>query len=664
MKHDHHADDSNGHQSHHEHMAQDFRTRFWVSLALTIPILVLSPAFKSLIGLGDMLRFSLEQYALLAFATAVFIYGGKPFLTGLRDELAERSPGMMTLVGLAITVAYGYSAAVALGLPGKTFFWEAATLIVIMLLGHWIEMRSVMAASSALEKLAALLPSTAHRRTSGGDVEDVPVSDLAPGDEIIIKPGEKVPADGRITKGESSVNEAMITGESVPVSKRAGDDVIGGAVNGEGSLTVEVAKTGDDSYLSQVISLVRQAQDSKSRSQSLADRAALWLTIIAIASGTLTLLFWFGIAGRDFVFSLERTVTVMVITCPHALGLAIPLVAAVSTSIAAQHGFLIRNRTAFEQARRIGAVLFDKTGTLTLGEFRVDAVYPVDGREEDDVLRLAASVEGHSEHPIAKGIAATAEERGITPASPQNFEAIKGKGARATVDGANVAVVSPGYLEEQDIDPAQHLPQKALDHEGTVVHVLVDSQPAGAIALADAVRETARPAIQKLQSMGIKCMMITGDNDKTAYNVAHETGLDDYFSEVLPDRKADKVKKVQDKGIVTAMVGDGINDAPALAQADVGIAIGAGTDVAMETADLVLVKSNPGDVPAIISLAHSTRRKMLQNIFWATAYNALAIPLAAGVLAPWGIVLNPAAGAVLMSLSTVIVAINARMLRL
>ncbi len=664
QKHEHSGEEHNGHDhsSHHEHMARDFKQRFWISILLTIPVLALSPMFKELVGLEGFLRFSGENYVLLGFSAAVYFYGGYPFYTGLFDELKKRSPGMMTLIGLAISVAFFYSAAVALGLQGKTFFWEVATLVDVMLLGHWIEMRSVMSASSALEELAKLLPGTAHR-ISGDETEDVPVDELKPGDRIRIKPGEKVPADGEIKDGESSVNESMLTGESEPVPKMAGDKLIGGAVNGEGGLIVEVTQTGKDSYLSQVIDLVKGAQESKSKSQNFADRAALWLTVIALSAGAATMAAWWGFAGKDFVFSLERTVTVMVITCPHALGLAIPLVAAVSTSLAASNGFLIRNRVAFEKSRQLGAVLFDKTGTLTLGQFRVFDVATAVDMDEDELLKLAAGVETGSEHPIAQGIMNTLQERELEPYEMENFQAIKGKGAKALVNGREVAVVRREYLEEINIESdAANIGEK-LSKGTTTAYVVTDGKLAGALSLSDQVRESSKRAVAELKKMGIKTMMITGDNESTAEKVAREVGIDDFFASVLPDQKAEKVKQVQAQGFTVAMTGDGVNDAPALAQADVGIAIGAGTDVAMETADIVLVRSDPQEVTSMIKLAGKTHSKMIQNLFWASGYNILAIPLAAGVLAKWGIILSPAAGAVLMSLSTVIVAANARLLR-
>ncbi|MGZ5556058.1 MAG: heavy metal translocating P-type ATPase, partial [Candidatus Aminicenantales bacterium] len=547
------------------------------------------------------------------------------------------------------------------GLRGNIFFWELATLIDIMLLGHWLEMRAVSGASRALEELARLMPSEAHLLRPGGAVIDVPLAELKAGDRVVIKPGEKVPADGDVVEGETAVNEAMLTGESVPVSKRAGAGVIGGSVNGEGSITVEIRKTGRDSYLSQVIDLVRQAQESKSRTQNLSDRAALGLTIVAIGAGALTLVLWLALSGKGFAFALERMVTVMVITCPHALGLAVPLVVAVSTAISARNGLLIRNRIAFEEARKIQAVIFDKTGTLTEGRFGVtDRLVFDESIGEDAVLRLAAAVEARSEHPIAKGIVASSP--GALPAV-EGFLAIPGKGAQGRVEGWEVKVVSPGFLAENEIDLRDPRIARLSAQGKTVVVVLIDGRPGGALALADVIRPESKAAVARLKSMGVKCMMLTGDNRLVAQWVAEELGLDDYFAEVLPQDKVRKIQEVQGRGLVVAMVGDGVNDAPALAQADVGIAIGAGTDVAVETADIVLVRSNPLDAAAIIRLARATYRKMVQNLAWATGYNAVAIPLAAGVLYRAGILLSPALGAVLMSLSTIIVAFNAQLLK-
>ncbi len=658
---EHGDDDGHDHRSHHAHMAADFRRRFWVSTALTVPVVALSPMVQGLVGLTDALSFPFDSYVQWALSTAIFIYGGRPFLKGLYDELTDRNPGMMTLIGLAVTVAYVYSSAVVFGLSGRVFFWELATLIDVMLLGHWIEMKSVMGASRALESLVELMPSQAHRLTDSGDTEDVPVDDLAGGDRVLVKPGEKIPIDGKVVDGRTSVNESMLTGESKPVEKGEGDEVIGGAINGEAAITVEVQKTGDETYLSQVVEMVRRAQESKSRTQNIADRAAMWLTITALSVGALTLAAWL-IAGREFVYSLERMVTVMVITCPHALGLAVPLVVAVSTAIAAKNGLLIRDRSAFERARKVDAILFDKTGTLTEGRFGVSEVIAMGDRDEDELLKLAASLESRSEHPIAEGIVEAAKEREIELSAPEDFEAIPGKGAQATVDGANVKVVSPGYLDENDVQADSEDARKAAAKGKTVVYVLVDDEVAGAIALADVIRDESHEALARLREMGIQTMMITGDAEAVAKWVADELELDDYFAEVLPDAKADKVREVQDRGLVVAMTGDGVNDAPALAQADVGIAIGAGTDVAVESADIVLVRSDPRDATAIMSLARATYRKMIQNLLWATGYNVIAIPLAAGVLFWAGIVLSPAAGAAVMALSTVIVAVNARFL--
>ena len=648
------------HHDHHAHMVADFKKRFWVSLIITVPILILSPMIQTLIGLGDSIRFPGDLYILFILSTVVFFYGGYPFLKGLYNELKSAKPGMMTLIAVAITTAYLYSSAVVFGLSGKIFFWELVTLVDIMLLGHWIEMKSIMGASRALEELARLMPSDAHKLMPDGSIKDVPLGELKMADRVIIKPGEKIPADGEVVDGETSVNEAMLTGESKPVSKKAGAKVIGGSINGEGSITVEVKKTGKDSFLSQVIELVKEAQESKSKTQDLANRAALWLTIIALTVGSITLFIWLVVMNKDFAFALERTVTVMVITCPHALGLAVPLVVAVSTAISAKNGLLIRNRAAFEKARNIQAIIFDKTGTLTQGKFGVtDTITFSNDIDEKLLLKYAASVEVHSEHPIAKGIVSSSKET----FSVEGFRAIPGKGAQANVNSRDVKVVSPGYLREQNIPVTDERVDKLFSQGKTVVFVMIDGKLCGAIALADIIRPESKKAISMLKEMGIKCMMLTGDNKQVAKWVSEEIGLDEYFAEVLPQEKVTKVKEVQLRGLVVAMTGDGVNDAPALAQADVGIAIGAGTDVAVETADIILVRSNPLDAMAIIGLARATYRKMVQNLAWATGYNAFAIPLAAGVLYKSGILLSPAMGAVLMSLSTVIVAINARFLR-
>ncbi len=646
---------------HHAQMVADFRRRFWVSLVLTIPVLALAPLIQGALGLREALAFPGDALAQFAFATVVFLYGGWPFLTGTVDELRGRQPGMMTLIALAIGVAYVYSSAVVFGLPGEVFFWELATLVVVMLLGHWVEMRSVMGASRALEKLVRLMPDDAHRVDVDGSTEDVAVSELGKGDRVLVKPGEKIPVDGSVIDGRTSVNQAAVTGESQPVEVGEGDEVIGGTINGDSVITVEVQKTGDESYLSQVVQMVQEAEASRSRTQDLADRAALWLTIIALSAGAITLTSWL-VAGSPVVFAVARMVTVMVITCPHALGLAIPLVVSVSTSVGAQSGLLIRDRSAFERAREIDAVVFDKTGTLTEGRFGVTDVVALSNMDETDILRLAAGLESQSEHPIAAGIVRKATDDGVDYPTPSDFHAIPGKGAQAQVHGRDVKAVSPGYLGEQGLSVDQARVGRLAEGGKTVVYVLVDDHLVGAIALADIIREDSRKALSQLKAMGIQAMMLTGDSEEVARWVAQELELDGYFAEVLPDEKSAKIQEVQARGLTVAMVGDGVNDAPALTQADVGIAIGAGTDVAIESADIVLVRSNPQDVLNIVRLSRATYGKMAQNLGWATGYNVVAIPLAAGVLYQAGILLSPAAGAVLMSLSTVIVAINARLL--
>lgn len=650
------------HRAHdHTAMVADFRRRFWICLVLSVPVLATDHMLQNWFGLG-FLRFPGDQIVQFVLSTIVFIYGGWPFLTGIIRELSTHRPGMMTLIAMAISVAYFYSSAVVFGLPGMPLFWELVTLIDIMLLGHWIEMKSVMGASAALEKLVRLMPADAHKVEEDGSTRDTPVTELRRGDRVLIKPGEKIPTDGEVVEGRTSVNESMLTGESRPVSKDMGEQVIGGAINGEGAITVRVNRTGDETYLAQVIELVRHAQESRSRTQDLANRAALYLTIIAITVGGLTLIVWLTL-GSTIAFAIERTVTVMVIACPHALGLAVPLVVAVSTAIAAGSGLLIRDRTAFESARNLQAVVFDKTGTLTEGRFGVTDIIPLAGETEERVLSLTASLESQSEHPIALGIVNSAQERGITYPQPQDFQAIPGRGAEAVVDGIRLKVVSPGYLREHNVHTDDARIAEIAEQGKTVVYVLADDRLIGAIASADIIRPESREAIARLRDMGIQVMMLTGDARAVAKWVAAELNLDDYFAEVLPDQKADKIKEVQSRGLIVAMTGDGVNDAPALTQADVGIAIGAGTDVAIESADIVLVRSDPRDVAAIVELARATYRKMVQNLWWATGYNAVTIPLAAGVLYQAGILLTPAAGAVLMSLSTVIVAINARLLK-
>jgi Cu2+-exporting ATPase len=642
-------------------MVADLRRRFWVSLALTVPVLALAETIQRWLGVGEAWAIPGRAYLELALASVIFCYGGWPFLSGFFSELRRREPGMMTLIAVAISVAYFYSSAVVLGLPGEVFFWELATLIDVMLVGHWIEMRSVMGASRALEELVLLMPAEAHRIGADGRVEEVAVTALRRGDRVLVKPGEKVPTDGVIVAGRTTVNQALLTGESRPVEMGEGDEAIGGAVNGEAAVTLEVRRTGEETYLSQVIALVRAAQESRSRSQDLASRAAQWLTAIALAVGGGTLVAWL-VLGQGFNFALERMVTVMVIACPHALGLAVPLVVAVSTALSATHGLLIRDRSAFERARQLGAVVFDKTGTLTAGRFGVTDVILLGGGSEGEVLRLAASLESQSEHPIAAGIVAEAARRGLPLAPVTAFRTIPGKGAEARIEGSEVKAVSPGFLAEQGLAAADERVRRVAAEGKTVVFVIADGRVLGALALADVIREESREGLRRLKEMGIKVMMLTGDSTAVARWVAAELDLDDYFAEVLPHEKSAKLKEVKARGLVVAMVGDGVNDAPALVEADVGIAIGAGTDVAIESADIVLVRSDPRDVSAIVVLARATYRKMVQNLWWATGYNVVAIPLAAGVLYRAGIVLTPAVGAVFMSLSTIIVAINAQLL--
>jgi len=649
------------HLNHHAHMVGDFKRRFWLSLVATIPVLILSPLIQSFLRFS--LKFPGDKFVLFGISTFIYFYGGLPFLKGIFDELKKKQPGMMTLIALAITVAYVYSSGVVFGIRGEVFFWELVTLIDIMLLGHWIEMRSVIGASRALEQLAKLMPSEAHLVLGDGSIKDIRLEELKRGDKVLVKPGEKVPADGRVIDGESEVNEAMITGESNPVTKKANGEVIGGSVNGSGSLTVEVKKIGKDSYLSRVAELVRTASESKSRAQDFANRAAFWLTLIAIVTGTVTLVSWL-IFGKEFLFALERMVTVMVITCPHALGLAIPLVVAVITALAAQNGLLIRNRTAFENARNLQTIVFDKTGTLTKGEFGVSDIISLGNWSQDDLLRKVASIEVNSEHTIAKGIVKKAKEKNLKLSKVEKFEAISGKGAKAEVEGEEIYIGNKGILELTKIesDEAEKEMERIASQGKTIVFAVSSEKVQGIVGLSDIIREESRGAVESLKNLGLGIAMITGDNKATAKYVANELGLDTYFAEVLPDKKSGKIKELQRQGRKVAMVGDGVNDAPALAQADVGIAIGAGTDIAGETADVILVKNDPRNVLDVIALSRVTQRKMVQNLVWATGYNIFAIPLASGILYKYGIILPPAVGALVMSLSTIIVAINARLI--
>ncbi len=656
------ADNSNHHNhAGHSSMIGNYRKRFWISLVVTLPILIFSPMIQHVLGIRELFQFDGENYLLFALSTFVFFFGGWPFLKGIYEELKKLQPGMMTLIALAITIAYIYSSFVAFGFTGEIFFWELATLIDIMLLGHWIEMRSVLSASRALEELAKLLPNVAHKILDNGDVVDVELSQIVVNDKILIKPGEKIPSDGEVVEGKSSVNESMLTGESKPASKKVGDELIAGAINGEGSLTVLIKRVGKDTFLSKVIELVKQAQESKSKTQNLADRAALILTVLAIISGLVTFFLWTLLTTQNFAFAIERTVTVMVIACPHALGLAVPLVVAVSTGLAARNGFLIRNRTAFENARNITAIVFDKTGTLTEGNFGVTDVLSFDSTyNKEEILKYAAALESNSQHPIAKGIIEAAHDF----YKVEDFESITGKGVKGKVNDKNVLVVSPGYLNDKKFDYDQNAVTELQKKGKTTVVLIIDDKVIGAIGLGDKIRTESKSAIDRLQKMGIKCLMLTGDNKQTAEYVAKELGLDEFFAEVMPDQKSSKIKEIQQRGLVVAMTGDGVNDAPALAQADVGIAIGAGSDVAVETADIILIKNNPDDVASVIALAKATYKKMIQNLWWATGYNIIAIPLAAGLLFSYGILLSPAIGAAFMSLSTVIVSINAKLLRI
>ncbi|MFC0321199.1 MULTISPECIES: copper-translocating P-type ATPase [Olivibacter] len=643
---------------HHAMMIADFRKRFYVVLILTVPVLLLSPMIQQWLGIH--VEFPGDQYVLAILSTVVFFYGGWPFLRGWTDEMRSKDPGMMTLIGFAITVAYGYSVATVFGLTGMDFFWELSTLILIMLLGHWIEMKSIAGASRELELLVQLMPDEAHLVT-GGLVNEVKTADLKTGDVILIKPGEKVAADGTIVEGESSLNESMLTGESKPVQKRKGDEVIAGSINGNGAIRISVAHGSEQSYLSQVIKLVQDAQNSKSKTQLLANTAARWLTLIAIVIGILTFSYWYFAGGKDLAFSIERMVAVVVICCPHALGLAVPLVVAKSTAQSAKNGLLIKNRTAFENARKITTLVFDKTGTLTVGKFEVSKVVSYQsGLDELAILRFASALEQNSEHPIATGIIQKVKDLNIDIPKTKNFNAITGKGVEADVEGQHIKVVSPGYLKENKLN----LPiEPDTDKASTVVFVLLDEMPIGYIALADTVRPESADAIRTLHDHHIKSILLTGDNKEVAASVASKLNMDSFFAEVLPHQKLEKIKELQKTGEYVAMTGDGVNDAPALAQADVGIAVGSGSDIAAETAGIVLVNSNPKDVANLILFGKATYRKMIQNLIWATGYNVIALPLAAGVLYGQGILLSPAAGAILMSVSTVVVAINASLLK-
>tara|TARA_R110002073_G_scaffold13377_6_gene57184 strand:- start:4413 stop:6491 length:2079 start_codon:yes stop_codon:yes gene_type:complete len=642
---------------HHKMMVVDFRKRFWISTIITIPILFFSPMIQEFFGYDYLLPGN--QYVLFILSSFVYFWGAWPFLKGFVKEIKAKGPGMMTLISMAISVAYFYSTATVFGLKGEDFFWELTTLIDIMLLGHWLEMKSVLGASKALQLLVSMLPSEAHK-VVGDKIEDVKLDDLMKDDIILIKPGEKIPADGIITEGSSYLNESMLTGESKPVKKGLDDKVIGGSINGNSTLKVKVEHTGKDSYLNKVIKMVDEAQRTKSKMQNLSDRAAKWLTYIALIIGFGTLAVWLSL-GFPFVYALERMVTVMIIACPHALGLAIPLVVAISTAVSAQNGLLIRNRTAFEESRKISALLFDKTGTLTKGDFGVTRIESVsDNYSTAEILRLSSALEQSSEHPIAVGIIKKVKADNVSIPKPEKFNAITGKGVEADVEGKQIKVVSPGYLRDEKIA----IPKDAYsDAAETVVFVLIDGKLAGYIALSDEIRPESASAIQTFKKNNIKVYMATGDNEKTAKAVSDKLGLDGYYAEVLPHQKVEIVQELQGKGEFVAMTGDGVNDAPALAQANVGVAVGSGSDIAAETADIILVNSNPKDIANLILFGKATYGKMIQNLIWATGYNIVAIPLAAGVFYASGFVLGPAVAAVFMSLSTIIVAINAQLLK-
>jgi P-type Cu2+ transporter len=659
-----------GHQGHDEHAGHSvamFRDKFWLSLALTIPTLVWGHMLPQALGYTPP-QFPAAHLIAPVLGTAVFLYGGWPFIQGTWHELRGRLPGMMTLIALAISVAFAFSLAVTLGYPGMPLWEELATLVTIMLLGHWIEMRSISQAQGALAELAKLLPDTATRVAGGGTgerLEEVPVTELGEGDVVLVRPGARVPADGAVRNGHSTVNESMITGESRPIEKAPGDRVIAGTVNEAGSLRVEVTGVGERTMLAGIMRLVDEAQQSRSRAQALADRAAYWLTIVALGAGALTLVGWVA-AGAGGAFAVERLVTVLVIACPHALGLAIPLVIAISTTLGARNGLLVRDRRGLEEARLLNTVVFDKTGTLTLGEHRVVEIHSAGELAESEALRLAAAVEQDAEHPVARAIVTSARERGVLVPRADDFEAIPGFGASAVVDGRALLVGGPNLLTRQGARLQPELARftdRAAPKAQGVVYLLEGNRVLAGFAVADAIRPESPEAVRRLHQLGIEVAMLTGDSNAVAQTVARELAIDTVFAQILPDQKAAKIEELRRQGRRVAMVGDGVNDAPALVTADVGIAIGAGTDVAVEAGDVILVRNDPRDVARIIALSRVSYRKMVQNLWWASGYNIIAIPLAAGVLARAGIILSPAVGAVLMSLSTVIVAVNAQLLR-
>ena len=662
QNHGHHSESDSsaaGFDKHAGHHTPDFLKRFWITLVLSVPVLLLSHMIQQ--WLGFTIAFQGDKYVLLVLGSIIYFYGGMPFFKGFLGEVKAGAIGMMTLVALAITVAYVYSVAVVFGLPGMDFFWELATLIVIMLLGHWLEMRSQMAASKALQSLVALLPNDVTVEQNGSPVK-IKLEQLKNGDTVIIRPGEKVAADGLIVEGSSYLNESMLTGESVPVRKESGGKVIAGSINGDGALKIKATGVGKDSYLNKVINLVQDAQAAKSNTQNLADKVAKWLTIVAIVVGVGTFAYWYITMG-DLAFALERMVTVMVTACPHALGVAIPLVVAISTTLSATNGLLIRNRTAFETTRKLSTIIFDKTGTLTKGSHTVQKIIPLtEHYSENDLLQYAAAVQQNSEHHIAKGIMQTLSEKKLELWKSDSFRYMQGIGVTGIVNGKSVVAAGPNYFVQNNKQvPA--IPEEINQDAETVNFILIDDVPVGIVSLADTIREGAKEAIDQLRSMNIKSFLLTGDNEKVAAAVSKQLGMDGYLANVLPHHKQEKVKEFQDKGEIVAMTGDGVNDAPALAAADVGIAVGSGTDVAAETADIILVNSDPRDVVKMIDFGKKTYSKMIQNLVWAVGYNVVAIPLAAGVLYPT-FVLSPAMGAVLMSVSTIVVALNASLLKI
>ncbi len=644
---------------HEGHHTSDFLKRFWISIIITIPILLLSHMIQEWLGFN--LTFKGDKYLLLILGIVIYLYGGLPFLKGMVGEIKAKAIGMMTLVAIAISVAFVYSVAVIFGLQGMDFFWELATLIDIMLLGHWLEMRSQMAASRALQSLVALLPNDVLVERNNAVVK-IKMDDLRNGDTVVIKPGEKIPADGLVTDGSSYINESMLTGESAPVKKETKSKVIAGSINGDGALKVQVTAVGKDSYLNKVINLVQDAQAAKSNTQNLADKVAKWLTFIAIAVGIATFGYWY-FATNDIAFALERMVTVMVTACPHALGVAIPLVVAISTTLSATNGLLIRNRTAFETTRKLSTLIFDKTGTLTKGSHAVEGIYPIGNQyNSDEIVQYAAALQQNSEHHIAKGIMTALKKQNLTLWKSEHFNYIQGVGVQGTVQGKKVFAVGPNYFKENNL-LIPEIPSEVNQETETVNFILINDEVVGIITLADSIREGSKEAIDELKKMHIKSFLLTGDNEKVAASVAAKLGMDGYLANVLPHNKQEKVKEFQANGEIVAMTGDGVNDAPALAQADVGIAVGSGTDVAAETADIILVNSDPRDVVKLIDFGNLTYKKMVQNLIWAVGYNVVAIPLAAGLLYP-KFILTPAMGAVLMSASTIVVAINASLLKI